>query len=653
MPKFSEDIETQLVRKVIDGEFALAARNRSQEDAEFDSLIDLIDSVREPKAYDWMSDIRLPEFVSHVLTQTAIDVDQYFRTRDFVEVYLEDKSPIARASAEAAKELINRTLNQRHLYYYQKFVRGKLFNNLIGRVYAMCWWERTTARMQTGTEKTQSPLDIDIEGQPIVDEASQQRAYRVEETPTYGEVPVVDRFNFDIVDFRNVFMDNKYCYSLQEKDWIIIRSEKRLDDLTAAAKSRGYFNLDELKTLVPVEGNTATAEATYNTGRVTPRYESETAPVNAYYDVLDRFGKFWAIVESTDDAGQPLEIRPGLDSYGAPLPDAELVEALITFAVRGSTRILIRFQPNPYRDSDGAAYKPLIRGLCYIHPVSDAGFGDGKNVRELQLAVDDTFNISNDRVMLATLPTLLTKRFADDDSSDVYIEPGHKIALEDPSKDLKALDIRDNVVGALNQIGLLRQMMQQVDAVYPPTMGDVPALASTTATAIAGAESNTDKRSNYKSITFENTFLIELYWMIQQMTRQFASPETGQKLMGDKVYDFDPSKAYFYKPLSQSIETEYSKANKIKLLLQMLQQVVAVQHPDTVKMFNFLYARVMTYLGDEFESYSDAMLNPSVPIQASAQGSPPSVGGPAPASNQSGVMQSGPEMMAREAMNVQ
>ena len=39
-----------------------------------------------------MSDIRIPEFISHVLTQASIDANQYFSTKDFVEVYLEDDS---------------------------------------------------------------------------------------------------------------------------------------------------------------------------------------------------------------------------------------------------------------------------------------------------------------------------------------------------------------------------------------------------------------------------------------------------------------------------------------------------------------------------------------------------------------------------------
>ena len=65
MPKIKEEIEQQLINRIVDGEFATASVNRQEDDDdEFDSYIDLLDSVREAKDYDWMSDIRIPEFIS-------------------------------------------------------------------------------------------------------------------------------------------------------------------------------------------------------------------------------------------------------------------------------------------------------------------------------------------------------------------------------------------------------------------------------------------------------------------------------------------------------------------------------------------------------------------------------------------------------------
>ena len=117
-------------------------------------------------------------------------------------------------------------------------------------------------------------------------------------------------------------------------------------------------------------------------------------------------------------------------------------------------------------------------------------------------------------------------------------------------------------------------------------------LASTTATAIAGADQGTDMRSNYKALTFENTFLTEMYWMILNMTWAFAHPDTGEKLMGDKVENFHPDKEYFYKPLSQSIEPEHSKVNKIKLWTQILGYTTSIPHPDAVKQVNFILTNI-------------------------------------------------------------
>ena len=113
--------------------------------------------------------------------------------------------------------------------------------------------------------------------------------------------------------------------------------------------------------------------------------------------------------------------------------------------------------------------------------------------RNVQIALDDTFNISNDRIMLGTLPTLKVKRYESEDNPDIYIEPGHKIPLENPREDLEELVISSDVSGAMQQMDMLIAKMQQVDAIQPPSMGQT-GLASTSATAIAGADQGTDMR---------------------------------------------------------------------------------------------------------------------------------------------------------------
>ena len=94
MPKkraIPDKIQQLLRSQYITSELTMAKSNQEASTADFESFVALLDSVREPKLYDWMSDIRLPDFISRHLTQSSMDVGQYFQTRDFVEVYLEDE----------------------------------------------------------------------------------------------------------------------------------------------------------------------------------------------------------------------------------------------------------------------------------------------------------------------------------------------------------------------------------------------------------------------------------------------------------------------------------------------------------------------------------------------------------------------------------
>ena len=101
--KFDEEIEKHLCRQLINNEVDISDTNQQSANDEYEVCISLLDAERREKDYDWMSDIRIPEFASHVLTQSSVDVGQYFQTRDFCEVYLEEGSEIAKANADAAK----------------------------------------------------------------------------------------------------------------------------------------------------------------------------------------------------------------------------------------------------------------------------------------------------------------------------------------------------------------------------------------------------------------------------------------------------------------------------------------------------------------------------------------------------------------------
>jgi hypothetical protein len=437
--------EQRLADQIINGEVGVAKENLRPMNDDFEQYVTLLDAERHEKEYDWMSDIRLPEFASHMLTQSSIDVSQYFQTRDFVEVYLQDGSDEAKANAEATKELLNRTLNQRHLNHYLKFVRAKGINNLCGRVYLKCWWEQTTERDIVDYDTVYEDDDVDNDGNSLIyaDQVPRQKEIQV---PVEGDVAVIDRFNYDVWDQRNVFTDNSYVYSLQDKQWVTFRSEMTMTELENSAESNGYFNLDKLKEIRPghktqFKSETSDKDQSYN--------PTDTA-IEKPYDIYERYGAFW-VVEKDDGT-----VEIGLDKEGKPLEKAELKEVIITVAMSDHNKCLIGFKLTPYIDANGNPYRPIIRGLCYIHFTEDAGVGDGKYTAQLQLGIDDTFNISQDRTMLATLPTLSINKNAIDDNSTIYFEPGHSMERNDPD-DIKEFQISDNITAALSVNGRHRR----------------------------------------------------------------------------------------------------------------------------------------------------------------------------------------------------
>ena len=639
------DVQTQesQIKNIVLKEYDTGKTNISNRINEFESIIDMFEGIRIEKNADWMSDINFPEFVSQMLTQSSIEANQYFQTRDFVEVYLEDGSPNAVIKADANKELINRTLNQRKLYHYPKFIRSNFIKNLTGEVFVKCGWERETT-IRNMPVKKMVQRDYDTFGNPIVDRNIQTPA--LEEVTVLVPQPVIttDRFNYEIIDRRNIFMDNSYVYDLQDKKWIIYREEKTINELKTEAEKEGYINLDKLEEIKPAI-ETDTSQETYNKD---DKEQKVPLKENEPYDVIHRYGKFWAIVKEKNDSGNPVIIDYGLDAFGKPLPNAELTECIISFLLSGSSAKLIRFIPLPFVDAFNEQYRPFMRGLCYIHPTKDWGLGDGKFARELQIAIDDTLNISNDRVMLATLPTLKGRKFSLEDNPTVYFEPNHVIQLENPD-DLVEFQISDNIQGALTQIGILRQAMSGVTSIFPPALGSVPELSSTTATAVAGAEQSKSTRSNYRSLTFEYTFLNKLYWMITQMTWQFATEETALKLMGDKVYNFDPTAEFSYKPLSQSIQSEQSKANQIRELTQMIGFVapMSATNPKAPALVNFMLAKIFRLFGDENEEFANFLLDENAPVTSGQMPQNAMM----PTQNQTGLPQGMNEQMTRGMFN--
>jgi hypothetical protein len=492
------------------------------------------------------------------------------------------------------------------------------------------------------------PIDApyDINGNPIVD-SSQVPAVQYKQEEKFETKIVYDRFNYDVIDPRNVFSDSKYCYSIQDKDWVTIRSEKTLEELRSLESQNGYINLDKLIDFVKVKEKTDTSSNSYN--KDGDKAEFEKTPMT-YFDVYERFGKFWCKVKERDFDGTPLEVEPGYDENLQPFQDAELVETISTIAVKGNSKQLIRFQASPFKDIRGRFYKPLVRGWCYIHPTKDTGLSDGKYMRELQVAINDTFNMSNDRVKLATLPTMKGRKYSLMNNDTIYFEPEHVMELEDP-KDIEEFIINPDVSSAMGQIGMLRSYMQQVAAKFPTVMGELPERASTTATAINETGQRSNLRNNYKSLTVEYTYLIEFYWLILQMSAQFMEEETAMKVLGEQIKAFDSDADYTYSPVTASIEMEQNKFRKLQIIDQFIGRVGNIPNPNTPKLLNYLLSKAFELFGDEFPEYKQFLLDPNVP----PPDTPGSVGNvkdmkDQPMSNQNGVPMSGMETETRNNM---
>ena len=583
-----------------------------------------------------------PKYPAMVLTESSQWANQYFASRDYVDVYLEGDGPDDQAKCALVKKLLNKVLNRRGLYHYQKYMRARTINSTAGVTYAVCGWDQVLQETVVGTRK------VPDGGSTILPTGIEIPTFRDEDVTE--DQPLKDHFSYDVLDPRNVFTDNTYCYSIQDKEWIILRSEESYETLKMNEKSHGYINLDKVRDILDGKSisETDTSKETYNKEE---QKQKVSEPVSRFGDVLTRYGKMWAVVNTRDEYGNPTGVEYGYDDLKERKENAEIVEGISTVFLHGSQSALIRFQAAPFIDSTGNPFRPIIRGLCYIHPTKDVGMSDGKYARESQVALNDTINISNDRVKLATMPVFVGDKYACEDNDDIYIEPEHIIPLEGGPDNMRELEIRSDISGAMQQAQMFISGMQEVMAVFPTTMGDV-GQASTTATAVAGADTRSNLRSNYKALTFEYTFLTDLYWMILQTSYRFMHPMTALKLLGKEgVMLYDPSSDYTYQPVSSNIEQEHGKIRKMTILDQMMGRVANIPNPKTPVLINKLMVKFFDLLGAEYQDIKDSLLDEGPAGQQAAIGAVPqdtAAGPPAGmASNQMGIEASSSEMMAR------
>ena len=633
------NIETHLTSMIINDEFATAKSNQGYEITEFERIIDKIENIRAEKNYEWQSDINLGLMVSHLLTEQADWAAQEFQSRDFCDILLEGDKPDDALKAKAAKMVINKLLNIKDIFHYQKRIRSKTIAWMNGYVDCLCYWEKEIQEREFDVPR------VDQMGQPLINE--------------YGE-PIVDRkkfkrilkdrFNYQPLDPRNVFTSTGYTYSNQEKDYIFIRSEKTIHDLKKEKEKFGYFNLELLESRLTNE-ETDTSKESY--GKTTPNKTiPDKTPIHKF-DVLDRYGKIWAIVKEVDDDGNPTVIEPGYDENGNVKDGAELIEAIISYANPAkNAETLIRFQPTWAIDAVGRPYKPIIRGVAYIHPTKDQGMSDGKNLAELDTAANDTFNIGNDRTMLSTMVVMKGKKQSLEDNPTIFFAPGNVMHLEN-TDDIQEFRITDNISGAMQQLGFVKNTASELDAKWPTTMGAVPEDASTTATAVNGAEGRTNRRGNLKSLTWTYSFDAEFYQMMLQMVYMNAEPETLEMLAGKELASyFDPNADYVYVPISANVEAEHSKMRKVSTYDQMMGRITGLAQFKPQQVFEIvaqIIAEQSQLLGGDYKKLTPLLENlVKAPVQQTEQGVQQIADAPPqPTSNQNGTPMTGMEQDTR------
>ena len=213
------------------------------------------------------------------------------------------------------------------------------------------------------------------------------------------------------------------------------------------------------------------------------------------------------------------------------------------------------------------------------------------------------------------------------------------------------MKISDDISGALQQLGFLKGMGSELDAVWPTTQGGLPARGSDTATSIQASESRTNMRASYKSLTYEYTSLTEEYWIVNQLTYRYAEPETLEKLLGKQLAAiWDPDGDYTYVPLSQSIEAEHNKMKKIQTWDQILGRVVNTKNPKTAMLVNYIVSEICKLMGSDYRDFASRLLDEKAPVGDEGK-SPKNAKGEA-MSNQSGVAQTELEQSARETGDI-
>ena len=627
-------VEDVIVKQIY-SEYTTGNDNNTQDNIDFEAALDMFDNVRTERDYDWQSNIPIPEFLNAQQGQTADDANAYFARKEYVNVNVLSKDEADVASADATKDMIDKTLGATYLDFFQKYIRLTQTKNIGGRAYIRCWWEQDIKTIKIPVKELTVLENHDINGNLKETGLEESGIVSVDTEEEMNEV-IRDRFNFDVVDPRNIVYSSEYEYNLRNKNWIILRYETTLHDLKRNKKIMGYKNLDKLEG-IKLNGETELKEKTTDwDSRGAQKIDNDITPVKNMM-ILERWGMDYAVVKQRDENNQPIgEIGYGYDEDGEILDEAELVHLVQNIAVlngESDDQVLIRYELNPYKDNYSNQYIPLARGLCYIHPTKDRGFGDDVGSRGLQKAINDTFNANNDNTLLGMLKIIKQPEGFDEDEMPLRIEP---MAIWPANTEV--VDFPSNTVPSLNQLEMLKGTFNETNA----RDSGVPVLSSAAATTVARAEKQVNVRSQYKRLVFEHTLMGNLYWMIIQMASQFMLAETAIDMLGEEVaLAFNSDLDYHYKPISESIETDSTAGAKIDRLNTALGYVMNSQNAKTPAVANGILKRIFKLMGKEEEELTAELFDEDSPMQP-----PPAGGGGQPAPSpgspvQSAVNQSG------------
>lgn len=650
---FSDDIQ-QHILDWLSREFDTAKRNMEPFHKAFQEYNDMIHCIRE-KRNDYEPDIYLPEFTSRLLTQIGNFVSQYFSSRDFVETRVNSDDPVDVAEGKASKKLLNVLLGEKDAHYFHKLCRLLMFVNPGGFGVIKGSYNQEIEQIITGyNDVTEYARDeegnlLAADGNIYSDPYTQSPMSTIIQEPIYSDKVVKDRPRFDVYPIQNVYYDQKYAYSLQEKEYIYFEGEETLDALTVDQRNMGYFNLKRLKEM---EKGPDAQEAD-KPHSVSGTAEEPVVKVSPVYQVLERWGTWPMIVTERDDQGKAIDYKPGMDKNGEISDNAENIEGIISYVCEGTEKTsleLIRFQASPH------SKRPMARFLCYIDAVKDSGFGDGETSKELQIAANDTFNLSAYRTEMATKLAFKARRWAGIDEN-IKIRPD-KATLVENIDDLQQWEIKDDIMGSMNQLGVLANRMDDAMATGPNQRG-MGGERRETATVGAIMDRRADIRMSLKTTTLEWIGFTEFYDMILTLCNDFMLPLTLIDILGEDAYAYNPNREDKFEPVSQALETEESKQFKIKMWDQVLGRVVGIPNPKTPIAVNFILGQILELMGGDFKTarkflFSDDIeANLLYQIATGSKGTggsnTPNMGGGGP-QNQTGLPQGALERMTRGAI---